>query len=277
MLFVLLVARRFVDDRCGRAAGALSFTTLFAIVPLMVVGLAMISIFPAFHGWSDKFQDVIYRNFVPTAGEAVQRYIEQFAANTGRLTVWGLVFVFVTAYMVLSSIERTFNDIWHVTQPRSRIRRLLGYWALLTLGPILIVLSLSLTTTIVSTPLFGSHSALGDVRALIFTALPWLFEAAAFVLLYMVGPNYPVRPRHALIGGVLAVLLFEMAKRAFILYVTRYANYQAIYGAVAVLPVFLMWIYVSWMILLLGAVVVAALPQWGPAGSETGAGRRVSP
>jgi membrane protein len=267
-LFVQLTVRRFVDDRCGRAAGALAFTTLFAIVPLMAVALAMLSIFPVFQGWMDGFQDFVYRNFVPTAGEVVQRYIEQFAANAGRLTALGLLFVFVTAFVLMSSIERTFNDIWHVTQARSRIRRLLGYWALLTLGPVLIGLSLSLTSTIVSAPLFGPRSAFGGVRSFVFEALPWAFEIAAFVLLYVVGPNFPVRLRHALVGGVFAALLFEFAKRAFVFYIARYGSYQTIYGSIAALPVFLLWIYFSWLIVLLGAVLTAALPQWANDGER---------
>lgn len=256
------MGERFVADRCNRAAGALAFTTLFALVPLMAVALAVLSVFPVFAGWMDTLQEFIYRNFLPTAGEMVARYVEQFATNAGKLTIWGLLFVVSTAVLLMSSIERTFNDIWHVEQPRKRLHRLLGYWALLTLGPILIGVSLSLTTTLITGPLFGPRATAGGLRVLLLDALPIVFEVAAFVLLYMVGPNTVVRFRHALVGGVFATVLFEVAKAAFALYVTRFAAYRVIYGAVAALPVFLLWIYLSWIVILLGAVLTATLGEW---------------
>jgi membrane protein len=256
------VHARFIEDRCSRAAGALAFTTLFALVPLVAVAFAVLSVFPMSRGWMDAVLDFVYGNFVPTAGETIARYVEQFAANAGRLTVWGLLFVVATAIMLMSSIERTFNDIWHVERPRSRIHRLLGYWALLTLGPLLIGVSLSMTTALVSTPVFGPRSAFSGIRAALFEALPWAFEIAAFVLLYTVTPNRPVRLRHALVGGLFAAVLFEVAKRAFAFYVARLGSYQVIYGAVAALPVFLFWVYLSWLVILLGAVLTATLPEW---------------
>jgi membrane protein len=266
------VASRFADDRCSRAAGALAFTTLFAIVPLMAVALAVFSVLPASRGWMDFIQEFITRNFVPASGTVVAHYVEQFAANAGRLTIWGLLIVAGAAVMLLSSIERTFNDIWHVERPRARAHRLLAYGALLTAGPVLIGASLSMTTAILSTPLFGPRSAFGALRVLVFEVLPVVFELAAFVLLYTIVPNRKVRLRHAFVGGLFACVLFELAKRGFG-YAAHFGSYRVVYGAIAALPVFLLWLHVSWLIALLGAVVTATLPEWRSIARQAGARR----
>lgn len=260
--FAWRVGERFADDRCTRAAGALSFTTLFAVVPLMAVGFAMFSVFPMFQRLRETIKDFIYSNFVPTAGDLVERYIDQFIANAGRLTIWGLLFVLATAFMLMLTIEHAFNDIWHAREQRKRLHRLLAYWALLTLGPVLIGASLTLTTQVAALPLFAQPAMFGGVRRLLFDLLPVALEVLAFALLYTVVPSRSVRIRHALVGSLFAATLFEIAKRAFGLYVSQFPTYRVIYGAVATLPVFLLWIYLSWLVVLLGAVVTATLPEW---------------
>lgn len=260
--FALLVARRFVADRCARVASALSFTTVLALVPLTAVSLAVLALFPVFASWMDALQQFIYSNFMPAAGDVVSEYVQRFAANAEKLTVWGLVFLVATALMLMGTIERTFNDIWHAEHRRKLVHRFLAYWTILTLTPILIGLSLSLTSYVISLPLFGRQSPFGFFRALALDLLPVVLEILAFLLLYTVTPNRRVRVRDALIGSVFAALLFECAKRGFALFVTKFAAYQIVYGAVAALPVFLIWIYLSWTVILLGAVVTAALPEW---------------
>ncbi len=260
--FAQTVRRRYAEDRCTRVAGSLSFTTLLALVPLMAVTVAVLSVFPVFQSWITSVDEFIYGNFVPAAGAAVQKYLHQFSANAGKLTVWGLVFVVITALFLMATIEKTFNDIWHVSQTRKRLHRFLAYWALLTLGPVLIGLSLSLTSYLISPPFFAEQSAFSGFRVFLLAILPVLFEIMAFMLLYTVVPSHPVRLRHALIGSVFAAILFEITKRAFGLFVLYFSSYKIIYGAVAALPVFLIWIYLSWMVVLLGAVVTATLPEW---------------
>lgn len=263
--FARLVLQRLREDRCNRVAGELSYTTLLALVPLTTVSIAVLSLFPVFETWMHTAQEFIYGNFVPAAGDAVSQYLQQFAANAGRLTVWGLLFLIVTALLLMATIEHAFNDIWHVTQPRKRIYRFLGYWAVLTLGPILIGLSLSVTAYLLSLPVFAGPAAVQGLRALILAVAPTVFEVAAFMLMYVVVPNHRVRWRHALVGSIVAAILFEVAKRAFAWFVLSFATYHVIYGALAALPVFLVWIYLSWIVVLLGAVVTAALPEWhGP-------------
>ncbi len=265
-----LVRQRFSDDRCTRAAGALAFTTVFALVPLLAVAFAMLSVFPVFERWMDTVQTFIYSNFVPAAGEAVAKYLREFSTKAAQLTIWGMLFVLATALLMMATIERTFNDIWHVQRPRRRLHRLVGYWAVLTLGPVLLAAGLSLGASaggFTPAKLAGSAGRLKDFHDHL---LPFLFETPAFVLLYTVGPNVHVRLRHAVVGGLLAALLFEIAKGLFAGYIGRYATYQQIYGAIAVLPVFLLWVYISWLIVLLGAVLTASLPEWRRLGRADG-------
>ncbi len=243
-------------------AGALSYTTLLALVPLTAVTFAMFSHFEVFESWMTTAQEFIYGNFVPASGEVVSRYLQKFAANAGRLTAWGLLFLFLASLMVMATIERVFNDIWHVPQTRKRLHRYLSYGVLLVLGPVLIGISLSSTSYLVSLPLFSRHAPLGDVKVFLLAAMPVIFEWLAFWALYVVVPNYRVRLRHGLIGSLFATVIFEIAKRGFAFFMTHFTSYKAIYGAVAALPVFLIWIYLSWTIILAGAVMTATLPEW---------------
>lgn len=256
------VVLRFREDRCTRVAGALSFTTLLALVPLTAVMFAIFSRFEIFEAWMTMAQEFIYHNFVPAAGETVSGYLHKFAANAGKLTIWGLLLLFLTSLMLMATIERVFNDIWHVPQTRKRLHRFLSYGALLVLGPMLIGITLSSTSYLVSLPLFSRDATFGGLKVFLLAAAPVIFEWLAFWALYVVVPNYRVRWRHGLIGSLFATMMFEIAKRGFVVFVTNFANYKAIYGAVAALPVFLIWIYLSWTIILAGAVLTATLPEW---------------
>lgn len=256
------VAQRFREDRCMRVAGALSFTTLLALVPLTAVTFAAFSRFEIFESWMLTAQEFIYSNFVPAAGETVNRYLRKFAANADRLTVWGLLFLALTSLMVMATIERIFNDIWHVPHSRRRLHRYLAYIALLLLGPVLIGISLSSTSYLISLPLFSPRASLGGLKIYLLVLTPIVFELLAFWALYVIVPNYRVRLRHGLIGSVFATAMFEIAKRGFAFFVTHSSTYKTVYGAVAALPVFLIWIYLTWVIILAGAVMTATLPEW---------------
>ena len=253
------VLRRFGEDRCSRSAGALSFTSLLSLVPLTAVVFGMLSIFPVFQLWMGAIQDFVYGNFVPSSGEVVQKYLEEFSKQAGRLTAFGLLFVIVTAIMMMATIEQTFNDIWRVRQPRKLLQRFLTYWTILTLGPFLIGVSLSLTSQLFSLQMFSDRGVFSGLRGTALQVLPMIFEMLTFFLLYTLVPNAPIKLRHALVGATCAALLFELAKYSFAYYVTNVPTYQTIYGAVAVLPIFQVWIYLSWLVILLGAVVTAQL------------------
>lgn len=255
--FARFLWQRFVDDKCFETAGALSYTTLFAIVPLLAAVLAIISAFPVFAEWRDRFSDFVFRNFVPSAGSAVQGLLLQFADNASKLTAVGILFLLVSALMMMASIEDRFNRIWRVPTKRSHGSRLLLYWAALTIGPLLVVAVLVLVSRFIATggPDAPEGGQGGTWLLLLSFALTWLILLA----MYMLIPNRRVAFRHAGIAAVVAAILFEIARALFTLYVTHVPSYQQIYGALAAAPLFLIWVYFSWVIVLLGASLAAAM------------------
>lgn len=262
--FTKRVWYRFFDDHVQTNAAALAFTTILALVPAAAVTFSMLSVFPVFEQWSVELENFVYQNLVPAAGDVVQTQLQEFISHTARLTAFSLFFLLISALLLLFTIEETLNKIWRVEDSRSLIQRILSYWAVLTLAPLLMGASLSLTSYIVSTALEGE----GDVaqaRSIFLAVLPFLFVVLAFVLLYMAVPNKPIKFRHALVGGVTAALLFELTKRAFTWYVSNFHSYEVIYGALSSIPIFLIWVYVSWLVVLVGAEVTAVL---GEADSE---------
>ena len=257
-----LVAARFTDDRCIQVAGNLTFTTLLALVPLFTIALTLFSAFPVFQDWSNAFKVFLLTTLVPeVSGKVITVYMQQFADNAARLTAVGLIFLAVTALMLLVNIERVFNGIWRARRSRSVVQRLVMYWTIITVGPLLIGASLSLTSWLV-TQSMQSVSAVRGAQELLLKLLPIGLNGAAFALLYLMIPNRRVLVKDALVGGLTAALGFELMKRGFGVYVMLFPTYDLIYGAFATIPIFLLWIYLSWLIVLLGAVVVAVLPHW---------------
>jgi membrane protein len=252
-LFSGLLLHRFVKDGAVQHAAALTYTTLLSLVPLMTVMLALFSAFPASELIAEQIENFIFENFVPAAGEAVQAHLRNFSSKAARLTGVGFVFLVLVALMLMANIDRAFNTIWHVRHKRSSVGTFMVYWAILSLGPILIVVSVGVTSYLVSMPLFSADETVIQLRTRLLGTMPILISALAFTLLYALVPNRSVPLRHALAGGVLAALLFEAAKRGFAFYVTHFPTYEAIYGAMAVVPIFLIWLYLSWIVTLLGA------------------------
>ena len=260
--FLAHVLRRFDQDRCLQIASSLTFTTLLALVPLATIVLTLISSFPIVSGLGEHLHAFLLANMLPEkAGKVVAGYIEQFSGRAGRLTALGTGVLAVTACMMMFTMEHAFNSIWRVSRPRPLAQRILVYWAALTLGPILIGASLSITSYLVGaslgitleTPLAGTA---------ILWVVPFLLTWAAFTLLYYVVPNRAVRRRHALIGGLVAAIFFELMKRSFALYVAQISTYTLVYGAFAVFPIFLLWIYFSWVVVVIGALIAALAPDY---------------
>ncbi|MER3546592.1 MAG: hypothetical protein C4338_02915 [Rhodanobacteraceae bacterium] len=256
--FALFLWQRFLSDKCFETAGALSYTTLFAIVPLLTAVLAMLAVFPVFAGWREAVSDFVFHNFVPAAGATVQNYLLQFADNASKLTAVGIVLLLISALMMMASIEDRFNRIWRVQTARSRGSRLLLYWAALTIGPLLIAAALALLSRVV--PISSQSNAqplpwTQSLLALLPFALTWLVLLAMYILI----PNRTVAFRHAGIAALIAAILFEIARALFALYVHHVPSYQQIYGALAAAPIFLIWVYLSWVIVLMGASLAAAM------------------
>lgn len=256
-----MVWRRFIEDRCTQIASSLTFTTLLALVPLITVALTLIAAFPVFREMLGALQAFVIANMLPQSAETVAVYAEQFTVNAGRLTAVGIVFLAATAIMTLFTIERAFNQIWRIAHPRPVVQRVLVYWTLLTIGPVLIGASLSLTSWLVSQSL-GLVSDIPGAGRVLLAAGPIVFTSLALAILYLTMPNRRVAIRDAVVGGLLAGLAFEAMKRGFAFFITHFPTYKLVYGAFASVPIFLLWIYLSWLVVLCGAVVVAALPEW---------------
>ncbi|MFX1762441.1 YihY family inner membrane protein [Paraburkholderia sp. A1RI-2L] len=256
-------ARRSREDRIPQVAGSLTFTTLLSIVPLATVAFALFTAFPIFATFQNSLQDFLADHLMPAQiNSQIFMYLNQFASKAKGLTTMGMIVLFVTSVMTMMTVESAFNVIWRVRKARPFAQRVLVYWAILTLAPILIGVSLS-----ISSYLFTRSVALATEQhvsmvfdwMLIGASLP--LTALAFTMLYVYLPNCRVEWRDAVVGGVAAAIAFELAKRGFGLYVRRIPTYTAVYGAFAAAPMFLLWMYLSWFITLVGAMITSALPE----------------
>ncbi|HRQ64733.1 MAG TPA: YihY family inner membrane protein [Xanthomonadaceae bacterium] len=257
--FLRFLARRFLDDRCFQSAGALSYTTVFALVPLTAATLGIVSVFPVFDVWSQQLTGWIFENFVPDAARAVQEYLTQFASGASRLTAAGVIALLLSALLMMASVEDAFNRIWRVTTPRRTLARFVVYWTALTLGPLLVVGSLAISSYLFSLPLISETAQEYGLQRRLLGMLPTLVVLTAFTMAYVVIPNRTVAFRHAFLGALVATLLFEASKFALATYLGRVTTYQQIYGTLAVIPIFLIWIYIAWSVVLLGASLAASL------------------
>ena len=257
--FGVRVVRRFTADRGMQTASALTYTSLLSIVPLLVVSLAVLSGFGAFAEMKETVKAAVLDVLLPSTKTQAAAHIDQFLGNAKALTWPGLAGIAVTALMLLSTIEGTFNRIWRAKSPRSLTIRILRYWSALTMGPLLLGASLSLTSYFFAV---ADDGMVSGVLEQIGHLLPLLLQWVAFTLLYITIPNAPVRLRHALTGGLVAAVLFEALKTGFAVYIDNADNFRVIYGALAAIPIFLMWLYSSWTVILIGAEVTAVVPEW---------------
>lgn len=253
--------KRFESTERRRDAAALTYTTLFALVPVLTVIYSILSAIPALHEWGGELNSKMLLYVLPEGSEQVTEYLLGFSQQAKRLTWVGVVFLLVTALMLLRTIEIQFNRIWKVDKPRSGIQIFFRYWAVLSLGPVFIVGALAINSVIVSLPLM---SDLG--KAPIFVrVLPWLFSSVALAALYMLVPNCRVPWRNALFAALLIAAVLELGKFMFARVVGMFPSYKLIYGAFAVVPLFLLWMYLSWMLMLFGAELSYALSHYAPA------------
>ena len=248
------VWRHFGEDRLFDEGASLSYTSLLSMVPLLAVVFGVASAFPVFQHWSEQLQSFVFTNFVPAAGDQIQVYLEGFLASVSKLTLPGMLLLIVTALLLMVRIERAFNVIWRVPTARSIRNRIVMYWAVLTLGP----LALGVAAALSAQPVFeqvaqgvSTHSAW---RAIGIFCLSWL----AFTVMFLLVPNRRVRFTHALVGAFLSAVLFGLAKKAFVAFVAN-ASFKVIYGALATIPIFLFWLYLVWIVILLGASLAASL------------------
>jgi len=254
------LARRLFEERLTQAAGSLTYTTLLSLVPLLTVALALSTAFPAFDRTMAGLQDWVFANFLPDAGlDVVVEQLNMFTESVGRLTAVGVVGIGVTAVMLMLTIDDVINRIFRVERKRPVVQRVTMYWTVLSLGPLLIGTGLSMTSALVVGSL--GRVNLDDVAQVLLRLMPFVLTWFALALLYFVVPNRRVPLRHALVGGFLAGVIFELAKRGLALYFAHFPTYALVYGTFAALLIFLLWVYISWLIVLAGATLTALLVE----------------
>lgn len=252
--------RRGRDVRLAQVAGSLTFTTVLSLVPLLAVALAVFSAFPLFAEYRVALEKLLLRELLPPQiSSTILRYLNDFAAKATGLTAYGLVFLVITALLMILTVDRALNDIWRVRQQRRVIARILVYWALLTLGPLAVGASLSATSYVLSVTAGATHGSGGLVN-LMFDFGPFVLGGLALAALYVIVPNRRVLWRDALIGGFVASALGEALSQGFGVYI-RAGTVTGVYGAFSAVPLFLLWIYLSWYALLFGAAIAATLPM----------------
>ena len=257
----VFIVNRLVQRNLSQVASSLTFTTILAMVPLLAVVLSLFTAFPLFNDFRDALQGFLTSNLMPEAvSENVMEYLNQFAAKASSLTAIGSLFLIVTSIMLISTIDKTFNAIWYVSEQRPLTQRILVYWAIVSLGPIVAGASLWASSVLAQESL-GHIGNLSSLTSFALSYLPFILTAFAFSALFVYVPNRTVLWRDALIGGLATTFALEILKQGFAFYLSQFPTYTLIYGTFATVPIFLMWMYLSWLMVLLGASLVAILPN----------------
>lgn len=257
--FFWRVINRFVEDKCIQRASALGYASLLAIVPLVALGFSIFSSFQAFDVVAGNVRNLLLDSLLPTSQLAVQDYLGQVADKATALSIFGILGLLFTATALLNTMEEAFNYIWRISRARSWLSKFITFWSVLTLSPILIGASITITSYFIALPVIRDVAEGAGVISQFPFLLPWIISSTAMTALYMVLPNTSVPFRYAVIGGLVSGALFELTKLGFAFYVTELANYEKLYGALGTLPVFLIWLYLIWVVVLIGAEVVFCL------------------
>ena len=258
--FIRFVLYRFEADRCRESAGSLTYTTLFAIVPMLTVFLVIVSSIKALEPARQQMQTWIYSNFLPKTSIAFDKALNAFTENSSNLTIIGILFLFVTTVLMLSSIELAFNRIWRVRQARGGIVGFMRYWTIISLGPIILGTAFVLSSTVASMNLLSNTVAGYQFDfAYVLLFISFALTCLGFSLLYWTIPNRSVPIKSAVIAGIFSGVVFELLKNLFGFIMSNFTSYQLVYGAFAALPIFLLWIYTSWLVVLLGVQISYAI------------------
>lgn len=259
--FLAFFSKNVVKQQLHVNAGYLSYVTLMSLVPLIVVMLSVMTAFPIFTDIKELIENFVYKNFVPASGDVVQEHISGFVENASKMSAVAISFLFLFALLLISAIDKSLNKLWQVTEKRRVITAFSMYWMVLTLGPVLVGSSIAATSYIVSLVSLGDYDLLGITNILV-RALPLFASIAAFLVLYMVVPNKEIPFKYAISGATVAAILFEIAKKGFAFYVTQLPSYKAIYGALAGIPILFLWVYLSWLVVLFGAMFTVSLENF---------------
>lgn len=260
--FLIYVGKSFLHHGNGRSAFYLAFTSLFAVVPVMTVVYSILALIPELKGMEGKMQNFMFEHFLPSTGSQLQEYLHEFSQQASNLTSIGVVMLFVTSVLMLRKIENSFNTIWHVTEARKGVNGFLLYWALLSLGPVMMGGAFAVSSYVASLKIIYDMVPLAGTQKFVLSLLPILMSGLAFSLAYIAIPNTRVPIKHGLLGGLVAAILFDIARRGMTLFVSMFPTYQLVYGAFAAVPIFLIWVLVSWNIMLVGAEIVQAMTSF---------------
>ncbi|HVC56313.1 MAG TPA: YihY family inner membrane protein [Stellaceae bacterium] len=266
--FCRYVLRRFNRDGCFAASGALSYTTLVSLVPLGVIAFSILAAFPNFAGVRQDLLGLAFRSFVPAISQQAAWWFQYFAGSATQATAIGIIGTAASGILLLVTVEDHLNALWRVTTPRRWTQRVLAYWTLMTLGPLLVGMSLTVSTYLDAAARRAglNPEAIAQFGGfwpqVLARIVPVVLELIACTLLYCLIPNCPVRWRDGVLGAAVAAVAIEILKIGFAIYIGAMSSYQTIYGALATIPIFLLWMYVTWNAVLLGAVVAANLPIW---------------
>ncbi len=262
--YLTFFVKRMAKQQLHITAGYLAYVTLMSLVPLIVVMLSVLTAFPIFADIKEMIENFVYHNFLPASGDTVKEHITGFVENASKMSAVAISFLFLFALLLISAIDRTLNLLWRVTTKRRMITAFSMYWMILTLGPVLVGSSIAATSYIFSLVSIGDYDLFG-LSNILLRVLPIFSSIGAFVILYLVVPNKVVPFKYALSGAVLAAILFEIAKKGFAFYVSQLDSYQAIYGALAGIPILFLWIYLSWLVVLFGALFTVCLEDFSRA------------
>ena len=260
--FSSYTVKRFVGDDGLRLASGLSYASLLALVPLLAIALSILTAFPVFDGVEKRVVSGLFEQFLPQTDTQMAQRFETFIDNANKLTAPGILGLAATALLLLSNINGAFNTIWRVHEPRALATRVLVYWTLLTLGPLLLGGSISVTSYFFASIRESGLDSWGGLDILFTRGFAIALAALGFGVIFYVAPNRRVHAGHAILGGLISAVLFELLKGAFALYLAVVPGYQAVYGALASIPIFLVWLFLVWCVVLLGAEVAAGLPEW---------------
>ena len=263
--FMRFLIKRTKNDTILRVASSLSYTSLIALVPVLAIALAVFSAFPVFADVRQQIQDMFIQNLMPDAGQDLNMYFNDFINATAKLTTIGVVGIALTAVLLLSTIENSFNFIFKVSTPRRWTTKITLYWTVITLGPLLLGTGLSLKGMVAFHKIFASWP---EAQIWLGKILPALITCLLLVGVYVFIPNKKVSVLSALVGAVTAMILFMVLRQGFALFMLKNNTYKTLYGAVAAVPLTLVWMYLYWAVVIFGAVVTASLDEYRNLGKQ---------
>ncbi|MFD0966645.1 virulence factor BrkB family protein [Seminibacterium arietis] len=263
-IFFNVLNQRVRQNKLTQAAGYLTYSTMLALVPLIMVMFSIFSAFPVFNEVTDEIKHFIFANFAPATGDVVGEYLDQFVANSKQMSAVGTVSLIAVALMLINSIDRTLNSILRGGEHRPLMFSFAVYWLILTLGPLIVALSIGISSYVATKADQVLGNEIGIFGIQILSIVPFILTWFIFTLIYTIVPTKKVSIKHSMVGALVAAIFFTLGKQAFTWYITHFPSYQLIYGAMATLPIMLLWIYLSWTVVLIGAQISATLDEIYP-------------